>query len=148
MNKFLKLIFGDPNEKLLKSYYQEIAKINELEQNCKDLSDQELANQTEKFQARLAKGETLEDIAFEAFATVREASRRTLNQRHYDVQLIGGLALHRGLIAEMRTGEGKTLTSTLPIYLNALNGEGVHVVTVNDYLAKRDAVWIDRKSVV
>lgn len=142
MNKFLKLIFGDPNEKLLKSYYQEIAKINELEQNFKDLSDQELAGQTEKFQARLAEGETLEDIAFEAFATVREASRRTLNQRHYDVQLIGGLALHRGLIAEMRTGEGKTLTSTLPIYLNALNGEGVHVVTVNDYLAKRDAVWM------
>ncbi len=142
MKRLLTLIFGDPNKKLLKSFQAEADKINILESDFEKLSDDELRAKTDEFKSRLENGESLDDIAYEAFAVVREAAKRTLGQRHYDVQLIGGLALHQGKIAEMRTGEGKTLTSTLPVYLNALSGKGVHVVTVNDYLAKRDAVWM------
>ncbi len=118
--------------------------INELEPEMEALSDEELAHQTVVFRERLANGESLDDLLVEAFATVREAAVRVLGQRHYDVQLMGGMALHFGWIAEMKTGEGKTLVSTLPVYLNALTGRGVHVVTVNDYLAKRDAEWMGR----
>ena len=113
-----------------------------FEPNIQALSDDELRGQTELFRQRLADGEKLDDLLPEAFATVREAAIRTLGQRHYDVQLIGGIALHRGEIAEMKTGEGKTLVATLAVYLNALEGKGVHVVTVNDYLARRDADWM------
>ena len=142
MKKFLKVIFGDPNKKILQKLESEVQKINILEADISALNDDDLKKKTVEFKERIASGETLDDIAYEAFAVVREAAKRTLDQRHYDVQLIGGLTLHRGQIAEMRTGEGKTLTSTLPTYLNALEGKGVHVVTVNDYLAKRDAVWM------
>lgn len=142
MQKFLKKVFGDESAKTLKKLTKEIEQINLLEPEMQTLDDQQLAQKTQIFKDRLEKGETLDDITYEAFAVVREAAKRTLKQRHYDVQLIGGLALHRNKIAEMRTGEGKTLTSTLPIYLNALSGKGVHVVTVNDYLAKRDMVWM------
>src|SRR6201997_386271 len=116
--------------------------INALEPEMERMSDEELANQTVLFRERLDKGETLEDLLIEAFATVREAARRTIGQRHFDVQLMDGAALHFGWIAEMKTGEGKTLVSTLPVYTNALAGNGVHVVTVNDYLARRDAEWM------
>jgi len=142
MQKFLKKIFGDESAKILKNLEKEAEPINALESGLIDLDDIALQAKTADFKKRIADGETLDDIAYEAFAVVREAAKRTLKQRHYDVQLIGGLALHRNKIAEMRTGEGKTLTSTLPIYLNALSGKGVHVVTVNDYLAKRDMVWM------
>ena len=118
--------------------------IETLEDDYVDLTDAELRALTDTFRERLADGETLDDLLPEAFATVREAARRTLGQRHYKVQLMGGAALHLGNIAEMRTGEGKTLTGVLPAYLNALSGQGVHVVTVNDYLAKRDAEWMGR----
>src|SRR6202035_5865246 len=110
----------------------------------KELSDQELAAQTVAFREQLAQGASLDDLLIPAFATVREAGRRFVNMRHFDVQLIGGVVLHRGKIAEMKTGEGKTLVATLPVYLNALEGKGVHVVTVNDYLAKRDSEWMGR----
>jgi preprotein translocase subunit SecA len=116
--------------------------INELEPEMEARSDEELRGQTARFRQRLAAGETLEDLLVEAYATVREAAKRVLGQRHFDVQLMGGIALHFGWIAEMKTGEGKTLVSTLPVYLNALTGRGVHVVTVNDYLARRDAEWM------
>ncbi|MFC1598871.1 preprotein translocase subunit SecA [Patescibacteria group bacterium] len=135
-------IFGDPNKKVLDKIQPIIDQINDAEKDFKDLSDTQLKEKTQEFKDRLAKGETLDDILVEAFATVREAAKRVLEQRHYDVQLIGGVVLHRGQIAEMKTGEGKTLTSTLPIYLNALAGKGVHVVTVNDYLARRDCAWM------
>jgi len=135
-------IFGDPNEKEIKKIMPTIEKINALEEKYKAMSDEELKGQTSAFKKRLAKGENLDDILPEAFATVRETASRVLGQRHYDVQLIGGIALHEGKIAEMKTGEGKTLVSTLPVYLNALTGKGVHVVTVNDYLARRDANWM------
>ena len=118
--------------------------VNSIEEDFAALSDAELRAMTDEFRQRLADGETLDDLMPEAFATVREAASRTLGQRHFDVQLMGGAALHMGNIAEMRTGEGKTLTSVLPAYLNALSGEGVHVVTVNDYLAKRDSEWMGR----
>src|SRR5579863_2885257 len=121
-----------------------VAAINDLEPQLQQLSDAELAAKTQEFRQRLANGQPLDDLLIPAFATVREAGRRILNMRHFDVQLIGGLVLHRGKIAEMRTGEGKTLVATLPVYLNALAGQGVHVVTVNDYLAKRDAEWMGR----
>ncbi|MDP2631275.1 MAG: preprotein translocase subunit SecA [Candidatus Uhrbacteria bacterium] len=142
MSKVLKLIFGDPTKKVMADLRKEADDINALEPEISKLTDAELKAKTQEFKDRLEKGETLDDIAHIAFAVVRETAKRTLGQRHYDVQLMGGLVLHRGQIAEMRTGEGKTLTSTLPIYLNALSGKGVHVVTVNDYLAKRDAVWM------
>ncbi len=138
----LNKIFGDPNEKEVKKMQPTVDAINALEEKYKAMSDEELKSQTEILKARLEKGETLDAILPEAFATVRETSRRILGQRHYDVQLIGGIVLHKGQIAEMKTGEGKTLVSTLPVYLNALAGKGVHVVTVNDYLAKRDANWM------
>ena len=139
---FLKRLFGDENARGLKRAEHIVAAVNSLEEGIKSLSDEALKAKTNEFKARLEKGETLDDIAAEAFAVVREASRRTLGQRHFDVQLIGGLILHQKGIAEMRTGEGKTLVATLPVYLNALTGKGVHVITVNDYLSRRDAVWM------
>ncbi len=137
-------IFGSSSERIIKSFYSVVTAVNALEPSLEKLSDDELRSRTQWFRDRLKEGETLEDILPEAFATVREASRRTLGLRHFDVQLIGGLALHRGMISEMRTGEGKTLVATLPAYLNALEGKGVHVVTVNDYLAKRDAETLSK----
>src|SRR4051812_34169810 len=138
----LKNIFGDPNKKALKSFGWIVEKVNALEPAVSALSDEQLKAKTEEFRDRLNKGETLESIQAEAFAVVREASKRTLGQRHFDVQLIGGAILNSGAIAEMRTGEGKTLVATLSAYLNAISGKGVHVVTVNDYLSRRDAVWM------
>ncbi|MDD3007042.1 MAG: preprotein translocase subunit SecA [Candidatus Pacebacteria bacterium] len=135
-------IFGDPNEKEVKKMQPTVDRINALEEKYKKMTDEELKGQTGILKARLKKGEDLDAILPEAFATVRETSSRVLGQRHYDVQLIGGIVLHKGQIAEMKTGEGKTLVSTLPVYLNALTGDGVHIVTVNDYLAKRDANWM------
>jgi len=144
VNSFLNKLFGDPNKKALKEIQPLVETINSLESEFEKLTDQELKNKTQEFKNRLQEGQTLDDILPEAFATVRETSKRTMGMRHYDVQLIGGIALHQGKIAEMRTGEGKTLVATLPTYLNALEGKGVHVVTVNDYLAKRDAVWMSK----
>ena len=118
--------------------------VNKIENEISALDDQSLRNKTDKFKERIASGESLDSILPEAFAVVREAAKRTLGQRHYDVQLMGGAALHKGNISEMRTGEGKTLVSTLPAYLNALTGKGVHIVTVNDYLAERDSEWMGR----
>src|SRR5207253_9437707 len=135
-------IFGSRNERLLKQYAQVVTEINALEPAIAALSDDELKAKTPVLKERVAKGETLDAIMPEAFAVVREASKRTLQMRHFDMQLIGGMGLHYGKIAEMRTGEGKTLVATLPAYLNALTGKGVHIVTVNDYLAKRDAQWM------
>ena len=135
-------IFGDPNAKVLKTLQPIVDKINALEPEYEKLPDAALKGKTAEFKNRLEKGESLDDILSEAFAVVREASKRTTGMRHYDVQLIGGMVLHSGKIAEMRTGEGKTLVATLPIYLNALSGRGAHLITVNDYLAKRDAVWM------
>ena len=137
-----KKLFGSSNDRKVKAMGVKVAAINALERQYAALSDDELRGKTDVFRARLAAGETLEDLMVEAFATVREAAKRTLGQRHYDVQLVGGMVLHEGGIAEMRTGEGKTLVATLPIYLNALAGKGVHLVTVNDYLATRDAEWM------
>src|SRR5919107_1863746 len=131
-----KKIFGSVNDRRLKSYRPKVAAINAMEAELEALSDEQLRARTEDFKAQLASGQTLDDILVPAFATVREAAKRTLGQRHFDVQLIGGMVLHEGSIAEMRTGEGKTLVATLPVYLNALAGKGVQVVTVNDYLAK------------
>ncbi len=138
----LKLLLGDPNARKLKKYQPSVTEINLLEEDIKSLSDDELKGKTVEFKQRLAKGETLDDILPEAYAVVREAGRRVLGLRHFDVQLLGGIILHVGQIAEMKTGEGKTLVATLPSYLNALTGKGVHVVTVNDYLARRDAEWM------
>src|SRR5499433_3174775 len=135
-------LFGSSNERRIKSYFPRVAAINALEQELEQLSDEALRERTDDFKRQLADGKTLDDILVPAFATVREASKRTLGQRHFDVQLIGGMILHEGRISEMKTGEGKTLVATLPVYLNALAGRGVHVVTVNDYLAKRDAEWM------
>ncbi|WP_414584000.1 preprotein translocase subunit SecA [Scytonema sp. PCC 10023] len=138
----LKTLLGDPNARKLKKYQPYITEINLLEEEIKALSDDELKGKTTEFKQRLKKGETLDDILSEAFAVVREAGRRVLGLRHFDVQLLGGVILHSGQIAEMKTGEGKTLVATLPSYLNALTGKGVHVITVNDYLARRDAEWM------
>src|SRR3954467_12129313 len=137
-----KSIFGSANDRYVRSLGKYVDAINGLESNISALSDDELRGQTELFRQRLTRGERLDNLLPEAFATVREAAIRTLGQRHYDVQLIGGIALHRGEIAEMKTGEGKTLVATLAVYLNALEGKGVHVVTVNEYLARRDADWM------
>jgi len=142
--QFLTKIFGSRNDRLLKTYRKTVARINGLEAQFEKLSDEQLQAKTAEFKQRVANGETLDALLPEAFATVREASKRVMKMRHFDVQLIGGIALHSGKIAEMRTGEGKTLTATLPVYLNALAGKGVHVVTVNDYLASRDAQWMGR----
>ncbi|HEX6362664.1 MAG TPA: DEAD/DEAH box helicase, partial [Albitalea sp.] len=142
--RLLTQIFGSRNERLLKQYRRVVAQINALEPQYETLSDAELQAKTAEFRERHAKGESLADLLPHAFATVREGSKRVLKMRHFDVQLIGGMVLHDGKIAEMRTGEGKTLVATLPVYLNALSGKGVHVVTVNDYLARRDAEWMGR----
>ena len=139
-----KAIFGSSNERYVRTARKTVEKINALEADIAAKTDEELARQTEIFRRRLAEGEELDALLPEAFATVREAAKRTLGQRHYDVQMIGGMVLHRGEIAEMKTGEGKTLVATLAVYLNALEGKGVHVVTVNDYLARRDADWMGR----
>ena len=143
-DSFLTKIFGSRNDRLVKQYRKRCVEINKLEPAMQKLSDDELRAKTTEFRDRLAKGEDLQHLLPEAFAVVREASRRVLGMRHFDVQLIGGMVLNDGKIAEMRTGEGKTLTATLAVYLNALPAEGVHVVTVNDYLASRDAAWMGR----
>ena len=140
--QFFTKIFGSRNQRLVKQYTKKVNKINAIEPEFEALSDEALTAKTAEFKERLQNGETLDDILVEAFATVREASRRKMGMRHFDVQLIGGMVLNDGKIAEMRTGEGKTLVATLPTYLNALTGEGVHVITVNDYLAQRDANWM------
>lgn len=137
-------IFGSRNERLLKQYRAVVARINALEPGLTQLDDAALQAKTPEFRQRVARGESLDTLLPEAFAVVREASRRVMKMRHFDVQLIGGMALHQGKVAEMRTGEGKTLTATLAVYLNALAGQGVHVVTVNDYLASRDARWMEK----
>jgi len=143
-NRILTGIFGSRNERLLRQMNKTVAKINAFEPALQALSDADLRAKTDEFRRRLADGTKLDALLPEAFAVVREASRRVLGLRHYDVQMIGGMVLHSGKIAEMRTGEGKTLVATLPVYLNALEGKGVHVVTVNDYLAKRDAAWMGK----
>jgi preprotein translocase subunit SecA len=144
IDKILAKIFGTKHEREVKAMRPMIAAINELAPQMEQMSDEELAAQTVRFREQLAQGAALDDLLIPAFATVREAGRRFLNMRHFDVQLIGGIVLHRGKVAEMKTGEGKTLVATLPVYLNALEGKGVHVVTVNDYLAKRDSEWMGR----
>ena len=144
ITKFLTKIFGSRNQRLLKTYGRNVERINALEPSIKALSDDALRAKTDEFRKRFGAGETLDDLLPEAFAVVREASVRALRMRHFDVQLLGGMVLHAGKIAEMRTGEGKTLMSTLPAYLNSIAGKGVHVVTVNDYLAQRDADWMGR----
>ena len=144
LNKFLTGIFGSRNERLVAQLRKKVERINALEPGLQKLDDAQLQGKTPEFRRRLEQGETLDDLLPEAFATMREAARRVLGMRHYDVQMVGGMVLHMGKIAEMRTGEGKTLVATLAVYLNALSGKGVHVVTVNDYLAKRDAGWMGR----
>ena len=139
---FLKRFLGDNNDKEIRRLQQTVDKINALESQFQNFTDDKLSSSTEKFRERLQAGETLNDILPEAFAVCREASRRVLGMRHFDVQLMGGMCLHEGKIAEMKTGEGKTLVATLPVYLNALEGKGVHMVTVNDYLARRDSEWM------
>ena len=139
---FLKKIVGTKNDRELKRLDNYVREINALEPDTQKLSDDELKNKTQEFKNRLNQGESLEDILPETFAVVREVGKRTLNMRHFDVQLIGGVVLHEGKIAEMKTGEGKTLVATLPIYLNALTGKGVHLITVNDYLARSDSEWM------
>ncbi len=143
-NKIAKKVFGSRNERLVKRMFKEVDKINALEDSVKGLSDDELRAKTDEFRQRVQEGESLDKMLPEVFAVVREASSRVLGMRHFDVQLIGGMVLHQGKIAEMRTGEGKTLVATLAVYLNALEGKGVHVVTVNDYLARRDASWMGK----
>ncbi|MBW2699002.1 MAG: preprotein translocase subunit SecA, partial [Deltaproteobacteria bacterium] len=142
MQRTLSKIFGTRNDREIKRIMPVVEETNALEPALTKLSDAELAARTPDFRQRLENGEPLDDLLPEAFATVREAAKRTLGQRHYDVQVVGGVVLHRGGIAEMKTGEGKTLVATLPCYLNGLTGKGVHVVTVNDFLAERDAEWM------
>ena len=142
LSSIARKLFGSSNERRIKGYAPRIAAINALEPELESLSDEQIRDRTDEFRTRLAAGEKLDELLVPAFATVREAAKRTLGQRHFDVQLMGGIVLYEGSIAEMRTGEGKTLVATLPVYLNALSGEGVHVVTVNDYLASRDAEWM------
>jgi preprotein translocase subunit SecA len=144
VNNIFKKIFGSRNERLIKKMSKTVAQVNQLEAEIEPLSDAELTAKTQEFRDRIAQGATLDDLLVEAFAVVREAGRRVMHMRHFDVQLIGGIVLHQGKIAEMRTGEGKTLVATLAAYLNALPAKGVHVVTVNDYLARRDAAWMGR----
>ena len=138
----LKRFLGDNNDREIKRMREIVDVINGFEQEMQSQTDDQLAGRTVKFRERLDNGESLDDLLPEAFATVREASSRVLGMRHFDVQMIGGICLHEGKIAEMKTGEGKTLVATLPVYLNALTGKGVHMVTVNDYLAKRDSEWM------
>ena len=144
LDSILAKVFGTKNERELKAMQPLVAAICELEPQMQQLSDTELAAKTAEFREKISQGATLDDLLIEAFAVAREVGRRVLGMRHYDVQLIGGAVLHQGKIAEMKTGEGKTLVATLPVYLNALSGKGVHVVTVNDYLAKRDAEWMGK----
>src|SRR5215470_5744607 len=144
IDAFLAKVFGTKNEREVKAMLPIVEQIGALEPEFQQLSDIDLAAKTIEFRERIAQGATLDDLLVEAFAVVREAGRRVLNMRHFDVQLIGGMVLHKGKIAEMKTGEGKTLVATLPCYLNALEGKGVHVVTVNDYLARRDSEWMGR----
>ena len=139
---FARRIFGTANDRVVREFTDRVNAINNLESEIENLSDNDLAMRTNTFREKVQNGTSLDDLMIPAFATVREAAKRTLGQRHYDVQLIGGAVLHSGKIAEMSTGEGKTLVATLPVYLNALSGQGVHVITVNDYLAKRDAEWM------
>ncbi len=142
LNRIITNVFGSRNQRVLGKYWKSVDKINELEPEIVALTDEQLRAKTEAFKTRVREGEQLDSLLVEAFAVVREASKRTLGMRHFDVQLIGGMVLHDGNIAEMRTGEGKTLMSTLAIYLNAMSDKGVHVITVNDYLARRDADWM------
>jgi preprotein translocase subunit SecA len=144
MFAWIKKLFGTSHERTVKRLQPKVVAINELESKMKELSDDQLRGKTAEFKQKLDNGATVDDILVEAFAACREGSRRALKMRHYDVQLIGGMVLHQGAIAEMRTGEGKTLVATLPCYLNALEGKGVHVVTVNDYLARRDSEWMGK----
>src|SRR5918994_711541 len=144
LDTLLAKVVGTQNERELKRLRPLVSEVGALEPSIQALSDEQLRAKTAEFRARLAEGETLDDLLVEAFAVAREAGRRVLNMRHFDVQLIGGAVLHKGKIAEMKTGEGKTLVATLPAYLNALGGKGVHVVTVNDYLARRDSEWMGR----
>ena len=144
LSKLFRKLFGSRNDRLVKQYFEQVAVINALEPEMQALSDEQLRAKTEEFKSRFQAGETLDQLLPEAFAVVREGGRRVFQMRHFDVQLIGGMVLNAGKIAEMRTGEGKTLVATLPAYLNALTGKGVHVITVNDYLAKRDAEWMSR----
>src|SRR5947207_12523606 len=139
---FGKKFVGSRNDREIKKSQPRVAKINELEPQISRLSNEQLQAKTAEFKQRFENGESLEDLLPDAFAVVREAGKRALNMRHFDVQLIGGVVLHQGRIAEMKTGEGKTLVATLPAYLNALDGKGVHIVTVNDYLARRDCEWM------
>jgi preprotein translocase subunit SecA len=140
----LKKVFGSTNDRKVNQMLGRVARINALEPQMERLSDEALRAKTDELRAKVQDGATLDSVLNEAFAVVREAAKRTLGQRHFDVQMVGGMVLHHGGIAEMRTGEGKTLVATLPVYLNALEGKGVHVVTVNDYLANRDAEWMGR----
>src|SRR5262245_3024792 len=142
MLKLLSKLVGDSNAKEVKRMEPLVREINDLESRVVELTGDELREMTTEFRDRYEGGESLDDLLPEAFACVREAAKRTLGQRHFDVQMIGGIVLHQGKIAEMKTGEGKTLVATLPTYLNALTGEGVHVITVNDYLARRDSTWM------
>ena len=142
LNSFLNKVFGSSNDRNLKKYQSRVEAINSLESSYEKLDDNELKNKTKEFKQLIDEGLSLDEILNDAFAVVREASKRTLRQRHFDVQIVGGLVLNDGKITEMKTGEGKTLVSTLPAYLNALSGKGVHIVTVNDYLAKRDSEWM------
>ena len=145
MLQFLaKKIFGSVNDRTVKAMFEEVTKVNAFEAEISKLSDEELKAKTTEFQNRFKAGESLDSMLHEAFAVVREASKRVLQMRHFDVQLVGGMVLHHGKISEMRTGEGKTLVATLPCYLNALSGKGVHVVTPNDYLARRDSAWMGK----
>ena len=144
INSLLTRVFGSRNERLLRQLQKSVVRINALEPELTALDDDSLKAKTAVFQRRVTDGQSLDALLPEAFAVCREASRRVLGMRHYDVQLIGGMVLHMGKIAEMRTGEGKTLVATLAVYLNALAGKGVHVVTVNDYLARRDAAWMGK----
>ena len=142
LDTLLAKVVGTQNERELKRLRPIVAQVNALEGSVQSLTDEQLRRKTTEFRERFASGETLDELMPEVFAVVREAGRRVLNMRHFDVQLIGGAVLHKGKIAEMKTGEGKTLVATLPAYLNALEGKGVHVVTVNDYLARRDTQWM------
>src|SRR3954463_2363660 len=144
IDKALAKVFGTANERELKRLSPVVAQVNSFEPAIQTLSDDQLRGKTAEFRLRLEQGESLDDLLPEAFAVVREAGKRALNMRHFDVQLIGGMVLHKGMISEMRTGEGKTLVCTLAAYLNALPAKGVHVVTVNDYLAKRDSEWMGK----
>ncbi|MCK5263577.1 MAG: preprotein translocase subunit SecA, partial [Gammaproteobacteria bacterium] len=144
ISKVFRKVFGSRNDRIVRLHRKTVEKINQLEAEVSALSDEQLAAKTVEYRERYQQGETLDDLLPEAFATAREAGKRVLNMRHFDVQLIGGMVLHSGKISEMRTGEGKTLVATLAAYLNALSGKGVHVVTVNDYLASRDAEWMGR----